>query len=66
MCKGVGGLKDASSVKTPEQIARCGHDGMLRGERVTVNDSRVEFPLSQVTPLLPRRRLLKMSRQFMV
>ena len=63
--EGVAALKDKNAAKSPVQVAQCGYDGMLRGELVTFNDSSLKFMLNWVTPMLPRKRLLKMSRQFM-
>ncbi|SHH75372.1 SDR family NAD(P)-dependent oxidoreductase [Cognatishimia maritima] len=47
---------------TPESVARIGYEGMLKGKLVIINESRLSFLLNWVTPLLPRRTVLKMVR----
>ncbi|MEO0730970.1 MAG: SDR family oxidoreductase [Pseudomonadota bacterium] len=52
------GMADAADV------ARIGYDAMMAGELVAINDPRLKFGLGWVTPLLPRRAVLKMMRKF--
>lgn len=45
---------------TPASVAKCGYDAMLKGELIAFNEGRLAFMLNWVSPLLPRRRVLKM------
>lgn len=45
---------------TAESVAKHGYDAMLAGKLVTVNDPKLGFMLNWITPLLPRRAVLKM------
>jgi len=63
--EGVAALKDPKAAKSPVGVAECGYDGMLRGDLITFNDSQLKFMLNWVTPLMPRKQLLKMSKGLM-
>lgn len=43
-----------------EDVARFGYEAMMDGKLVVVNDKKLGFLLNWVTPLLPRRIVLKM------
>jgi short-subunit dehydrogenase len=45
---------------TAQSVAKHGYDAMLAGKLVTVNDPKLGFMLNWLTPLLPRRMVLKM------
>ncbi|MEM1076165.1 MAG: SDR family oxidoreductase [Pseudomonadota bacterium] len=45
---------------TPASVAKCGYDAMTRGDLVAINEPGLSFLLNWITPLLPRRRVLKM------
>lgn len=47
---------------TAESVAKIGYDGMMKGKLVIINEGRLSFLLNWVTPLLPRRTVLKMVR----
>ncbi|MEM1306004.1 MAG: SDR family oxidoreductase [Pseudomonadota bacterium] len=53
-----GGMADAADV------ARVGYEAMMRGDLVAINDPRLKLGLEWVAPLLPRRALLRMMRNF--
>lgn len=63
--QGVAALKDPKAAKSPVGVAEAGYEGMLRGELITFNDSQLKFMLNWVTPLMPRKQLLKMSKGLM-
>lgn len=50
---------------SPESVAACGYEAMLRGELVTINEPQLSFLLNWVVPLLPRKAVLKASRKTM-
>jgi len=56
--KGVRDFADAADV------ARQGYEAMERGDLVCINDWKLRLLLGWVVPLLPRRRVLKMARDF--
>ena len=45
---------------TPESVARCGYDAMMKGKLVTITDKKLSFMLGWVAPFMPRRAMLKM------
>ena len=45
---------------TPASVARLGYEAMLRGALIALNEPQLGFMLNWVTPLLPRRAVLKM------
>lgn len=51
--------------KSARSVAQCGYDAMERGELVAFNEGKLKFVLNWVVPLLPRKTVLKMSRQAM-
>ncbi|MEM9436068.1 MAG: SDR family oxidoreductase [Pseudomonadota bacterium] len=60
----VANLEDTNLVKgggkSAKSVAKFGYDAMRRGELVVVNEKMLSFLLNWVTPLLPRRTVLKM------
>ena len=45
---------------TAADVAKYGYDAMIRGKLLTINDRALGFMLNWVTPLLPRRMVLRM------
>ena len=50
---------------SPQSVAKCGYDAMIKGELVKINEASLSFMLNWVVPFLPRKTLLKMSQQAM-
>ena len=53
------------NAKSAESVAKCGYSAMEKGELVAINESSLNFLLNWVIPFLPRKMVLKMSRQAM-
>lgn len=53
------------NAKTPRQAAKAGYRGMEKGELVSFNEGQLRFLLNWVIPFLPRKMVLKISRQAM-
>ncbi|NEO68151.1 SDR family oxidoreductase [Moorena sp. SIO3H5] len=50
---------------SPESVAKCGYDAMMKGELVKINEASLNFMVNWVVPFLPRKTVLKMSQQTM-
>jgi len=50
---------------TPESVAKCGYNAMLKGDLVKINEMGLNFMLNWVVPFLPRRTVLKISQKAM-
>jgi len=50
---------------SPESVAACGYEAMLKGDLVKINEPSLNFVLGWVIPFLPRKIVLKMSRKGM-
>lgn len=48
---------------TPRSVAKFGYDAMRRGELRVINDGKLRFALNWLTPMMPRRSVLKMVRK---
>ncbi len=59
------GVEVWKHAKSARSVAECGYNGMIKGEVVTFNDRVLKFMLNWVTPFLPRKTVLKLSRQTM-
>jgi len=59
------GVEVWKNAKSAESVAECGYKAMERGELVAFNESGLKFLISWIIPLLPRKNVLKISRQFM-
>jgi short-subunit dehydrogenase len=59
------GLDIWKSAKTAQSVAECGYKAMERAELVAFNESSLKFLLNWITPFLPRKMVLKISRQTM-
>ncbi|WP_444885758.1 SDR family NAD(P)-dependent oxidoreductase [Microbulbifer sp. PSTR4-B] len=53
------------NARSAESVARCGYQAMERGYLVAFNETRLKLFLNWIMPLLPRKMLLKFSRQTM-
>lgn len=63
-----GGLDDVDAWKnapTPASVAKVGYDAMMKGKLIAINQFSLKFLLYWVMPFLPRRTVLRMSRQSM-
>ncbi|WP_114765386.1 SDR family NAD(P)-dependent oxidoreductase [Vibrio rhodolitus] len=60
--EGVDAWKNA---KTPSSVAECGYNAMEKGELVAFNEPSLKFMLNWIIPFLPRKLVLKISRQTM-
>ncbi|TQF68015.1 SDR family NAD(P)-dependent oxidoreductase [Pseudoalteromonas luteoviolacea] len=59
---GVDVWKNARSARS---VAECGYKAMQQGKLVAFNELKLQFLLNWVTPFLPRKMVLKLSRQSM-
>ncbi|WP_295895749.1 SDR family oxidoreductase [uncultured Vibrio sp.] len=59
------GIDAWKNAKSPQSVAECGYKAMEAGELVAFNESSLKFMLNWIIPFLPRKTVLKMSRQFM-
>ena len=53
------------NARTAESVAQRGYKAMERGELVAFNEGKLRVMLDWIVPLLPRKMVLKMSRQAM-
>lgn len=53
------------NAKSARSVAECGYRAMERGQLVAFNEGALKFMLNWVVPLLPRKTVLKVSRQAM-
>jgi uncharacterized protein len=64
----VADMKGAKGVqgKLPSaaSVAKIGYDAMMAGKLLVINDAKLNFLLGWVVPLLPRKMVLKMARDF--
>lgn len=59
------GVEIFNNAKSPASVAKVGYEAMMRGKLLAFNEWNLKFMLEWVVPFLPRRTLLKMSRQSM-
>lgn len=59
------GVAAFDKAKSAESVAQVGYRDMEKGTLVSFNESGLKFMLNWITPLLSRKRVLKISRQFM-
>ncbi|MDC0736963.1 SDR family oxidoreductase [Cognatishimia sp. SS12] len=55
------GLSDQKGASAAS-VAKIGYDGMMKGKLVVINERRLSLLLNWVTPLLPRRMVLRMIK----
>lgn len=60
--EGVAAFKNAV---TPASVAKVGYVAMQKGKLVVINDWKLSFMLRWMVPFLPRRMMLRMSRNAM-
>jgi short-subunit dehydrogenase len=51
--------------KSAVSVAQCGYRAMERGDLVVFNERKLKFLLEWITPILPRKLVLKVSRMLM-
>lgn len=64
----VGDLDDSAAFKNAASaagVAEIGYQAMLDGKLIAINDRKLSFMLNWLVPILPRRAVLKLSRQAM-
>lgn len=54
-----------NNAKSAQEVAEYGYNAMLKGELVAFNEAKLKFALEWVIPFLPRKIVLKLSRQAM-
>ena len=59
------GTSTWDNAATPQSVAKCGYEAMMKGELVKINEPSLSFMLNWVVPFLPRKTILKMSQQAM-
>jgi len=59
------GLKLWDKAATPQSVAQCGYEAMLKGELIKINERGLNFMINWAVPFLPRRTVLKMSQMAM-
>jgi len=59
------GVEIFKKAKSAESVAKCGYEAMQKGELVAFNEGNLKFMLNWIVPLLPRKLVLKISRQAM-
>lgn len=53
------------NAKTPTSVAKFGYQAMEKGKLVAINEGRLSLLINWIMPLLPRKVVLKTSRQAM-
>ena len=53
------------NAKSPESVAEFGYKALMNGELVAINEPSLKFMLNCVVPFMPRKTVLKLSRQTM-
>ncbi|GAL09389.1 short-chain dehydrogenase/reductase SDR [Vibrio astriarenae] len=53
------------NAKSPRSVAECGYQAMEKGELVAFNETSLKLMLNWIIPFLPRKLVLKISRQAM-
>ncbi|WP_104401681.1 SDR family NAD(P)-dependent oxidoreductase [Vibrio penaeicida] len=59
------GVDVFKNAKSPRSVAECGYTAMEKGELVAFNEGGLKFMLNWITPFLPRKTVLKLSRKTM-
>lgn len=59
------GLAIWKTAKSSESVAKFGYQAMEKGKLVAINEAGLNFALNWIIPLLPRKLVLKISRQVM-
>jgi len=59
------GVEVFKKAKSASSVAKCGYQAMERGQLVAFNEGGLKFILNWVVPFMPRKAVLKLSRQTM-
>ncbi len=59
------GVSVWDNAATPESVAKCGYDAMIKGDLIVFNEGSWSFLLNWIVPFLPRRIVLKVSQKLM-
>ena len=59
------GIEAWDTAATAESVALFGYKAMERGKLIAINEKSLSFLVNWIVPLLSRKRVLKISRQFM-
>lgn len=59
------GVEIFDKAKSAVSVAKCGYTAMEKGQLVSFNEGGLKFLLNWVVPFLPRKSVLKLSRQAM-
>ena len=59
------GVATWDNAASPQSVAKCAYEAMMKGELVKINDARLSFMLNWVVPFMPRKAVLKMSQNTM-
>ncbi|MFM2592837.1 SDR family oxidoreductase [Vibrio harveyi] len=59
------GVEVFKNAKSPRSVAECGYSAMEQGKLVAFNEGGLKFILEWIVPFLPRKLVLKISRQTM-
>lgn len=59
------GIKAWDNAASPESVAKCGYDAMLKGDLIKINEKGLNFMLNWVIPFMPRKTILNISQKFM-
>lgn len=59
------GVDAWQNAKTPESVARVGYEAMQKGKLIAFNEWKLKLLIDWILPFLPRRTVLKTSRQAM-
>jgi short-subunit dehydrogenase len=59
------GLDLWKNAKSPRSVAECGYNAMQQGKLIAINEPQLHFMLNWIIPFVPRKLMLKMSRQAM-
>lgn len=59
------GIEIWDKAATPESVAKCGYDAMVKGNLIKINEMGLNFMLNWVVPFLPRKTVLKISQKAM-
>ena len=59
------GVEIFKQAKSAASVAHCGYTAMQNGQLVAFNERKLSFMLNWLIPLMPRRLVLKISRQAM-
>ncbi|WP_233143569.1 SDR family NAD(P)-dependent oxidoreductase [Neiella marina] len=62
---GLEGVEVFNNARSPSSVADCGYRAMEQGKLVAFNESKLSFMLNWLIPFLPRKMVLKMSRDSM-